>query len=367
MKNLIVTILSAQPIPNVQFIKYIQEKLRNKDKEFEHLFVSTEEMETKGIGNWICKVCSISKLQPIVVKHNSLSDIQAKLNGNCPEAETYFVNVTGGTKIMSMGVSDFFKTKTNARIYYIDGNKCWLNFPEKERYNNDLADNINLKEYVESHGFEMSEGTLSGIEFEYTKQFLQHFIKFGENDLRMINKLREKRNKKIVAINEATGLQNFICNINFPLADKNYLTISKKEINYLTGDWFEEYIYYRLKEENMIKNENLKTGVHLTKNDVLNEFDIIFLYNTRFYAIECKTSILSDKGNIVNETIYKSTALQRNLGLFSNFSIFTLSSKDSNDVKPIHLSRAKDLNIKVVCREDIMNCDKISDLLYLNR
>ena len=364
MKNLLVTILSAQPIPNVQFIKYIQEKLKTKNKKFEHIFVSTEEMEAKGIGNWICKVCGISQLQTIVVKHNSLSDIQTKLTEKCPEAETYFVNVTGGTKIMSMGVSDFFKMKANARIYYIDGNKSWLNFPENERYNNDLADNINLMEYTDSHGFEMSEGKLSGIDFEYTKRFLHHFIKFGENERRITNQLRAKRDKT-VTINDINGLQDFLCNINFPLSDGNFLTVNKYEIKYLTGDWFEEYIYFRIIDEKIVKNENLKTGVHLKKTGVDNEFDIIFRYNTKFYAIECKTSILSDKGSIVNETIYKSTALQRNLGLFSNFNIFTLSSKESNDVKAIHLNRANDLNIKVFCREDILNCVKISDLLNL--
>jgi hypothetical protein len=366
MKNLIVTLLSEQTIPNVQFIRYIQEKLKKEDISYGQLFVSTKQMEDKGVGNWICKVCEITNLQSIIVEHNSLSDIQMQLTEKCPDAETYFVNVTGGTKIMSMGVSDFFKEKINARIYYIDGNKCWLNFPENQRFNNELADNINLKEYVESYGFELQETRISGINYEYTKQFLQYFIKFGENDRQIINQIREKRDRTVV-IKEIGGLQDFLCTINFPLADKNFFTLGKNEVKYLTGEWFEEYIYFRLNEEKVIKNENLKTGTHLKKNGVDNEFDIIFLYKTRFYAIECKTSILGYFGNLVNETIYKSTALQRNLGLFSNFNIFTLSSKESNDVKPIHLKRANDLNIKVFCREDIMNCEKLSDLLNLNR
>lgn len=325
-------------------------------------------METRGVGNWICKVCGIINLQTIVVKHNSLSDIQIKLTEECPDAETYLVNVTGGTKIMSMGASDFFKTKPNARIYYIDGNKSWLNFPENERYNNDLANNINLKEYVESHGFEMVEGRLSGIDFEYTKGLFDHFLRFEDNDKQIINKLREWRQKKSNSFNvsEMPGLLDFLCKINLPTTDE-YNNISKDVVKYLTGDWFEEYIYFSLYEERIVENENLKTGVHLKKNGVDNEFDIIFLYNTRFYAIECKTSILSDKGNIVNETIYKSTALQRNLGLFSNFCIFTLSSKESNEVKTIHLKRASDLNIKVFCKEDILRCNKIGDLLNLNQ
>lgn len=362
MKSLIVTILSDQPIPNVQFIKYIQEKLKDEYKQFEHLFISTKKMEAKGIGKWISKVCLISEKQTIVVEHNSLSDIQTKLINKCPNAETYYVNVTGGTKIMSMGVSDFFKTKTNARIYYIDGNKSWLNFPENIRFSDFLADNISLAEYIESHGFKLSKSSLSNIDIKYTKQLLQHFIKFDDSEMQIINQLRKKRNKTIF-LDEINGLKNFLNKINFPLSDKDFLKLNKKETKYLTGDWFEEYIYYQLKEENIIESENLKTGIQLMKNDVPNEFDVIFLYKTKFYAIECKTLMSNTESNLINETIYKSTALQKNLGLFSNFSIFTLSSKKSNDVKPIHLERAENLNIKVFCKEDILNCNKISDLL----
>jgi len=379
MKNLIVTLLSEQTIPNVQFIKYIQEKLKNEDQSFGHLFVSTKQMEEKGVGNWICKVCDITKLQTIIVEHNSLSDIQMKLTEKCPEAETYFVNVTGGTKIMSMAVSDFFKMKANARIYYIDGNKCWLNFPENERYCADLADNINLKEYIESYGFEIKEGNLSGVGFEYTKQFLQEFIKFGDREKQIINKLREKRGK-YATIKEITGLQDFLCNINFPLTDKNSLLASKNEVRYLTGDWFEEYIYSCLISEGIIKDEDLKTGMELFKldknlarikdengNPLMNEFDIMFLYKTKFYAIECKTSIFDGKKNFINETIYKSIALKNKLGLFSGFSIFTLSLRGTSkfDVQERHLQRAADSNIKVFSREDIVNCQSISKLLGL--
>jgi hypothetical protein len=363
MKDLIVTLLSIQTIPNVQFIKYIQEKLKTEGKEFEHLFISTESMEKKGVGQWIRKVCAIADLQTIVVEHNSLSDIQEKLQ-NTGDYETYFVNVTGGTKIMSIGVSSFFKEKANARIYYIDGNKCWLNFPENERHSGNLVDNINLTEYVGSYGFEMREGSLSGIDFEYMKRFLPEFLKFGDAEWRIINQLREKR-RKGTAVREINGLQDLLCKIGFPVSDEKFLTISKDEVKYLTGDWFEEYIYFRLKEEKIISDGNLKTGVHLVKNNIDNEFDVVFLHNTKFYAVECKTSILSDKGNIINETIYKSTALQKNLGLFSNFSIFTLSSKDGNEVKQTHINRAKDLNIKFFCREDIVNCTNISKLLGL--
>ncbi len=375
MKNLLVTLLSDQTIPNVQFIKEKQ------NEETFFLFVSTSKMEEKGVGKWIQKVCNISVEKAItkIVDEFSLSDIENKLNElNYNDYGRVFVNVTGGTKIMSIQVTDFFKAKKNANIYYITGKDCWHLFPKSIRYSAPLKDNIDLTEYVESYGFEMKEGSLSGISFDYTKRFFQEFLKFEDNEKIIIKLLREKwrnykekkkkKEEKRFNVCEMSGLSDFLCKVHFPTND-DYKTISKSEVKYLTGDWFEEYIYFLMREENMVSDENLKTGIHLIKRtdkkEIDNEFDIIFLWKTRFYAIECKTSILSDKGNIVNETIYKSTALQKNLGLFSNFSIFTLSSKDKNDVKKLHFDRAENLNIKVFCLEDILNCQSVAELLKL--
>ena len=69
--------------------------------------------------------------------------------------------------------------------------------------------------------------------------------------------------------------------------------------------------------------------------------------------------------NIMNDTIYKATALQKNLGLYSKFSIFTLSSKENKELKDAHFKRSELFNIDVFCKEDIVKCQKITDLLKI--
>ena len=104
----------------------------------------------------------------------------------------------------------------------------------------------------------------------------------------------------------------------------------------------------------------------LNKKGVLNEFDVLFLHKTQFFAIECKTSIIDENGrSITNVTIDKSTALQKKLGLFSRFTIITLSSKESNEVKQANIDKAESLGIKVFCLEDILNANSISEMLKL--
>ncbi|MDR1975196.1 MAG: DUF1887 family protein [Bacteroidales bacterium] len=362
MKNLLVTLISDQPAPNIQFIK----EKGNVKTDF--LFISTKEMEKKGVRKWIMNVCNISKEKTVIVDNAfSLNEIEEKLsNETYDKYENIYVNVTGGTKIMSMGVTDFFKKNGKANIYYLTGQDCWHLFPIEKRWSDRLKDNITLEEYIESYGFRMEKESMSGISPDYTKKFFQKFLNFGEKEWSIIGKLRERRNKKAYSIDEIDGLQSFLNSINFPIIDE--IKINKKEIKYLTGDWFEEHIYHSIREEKIISEGNIKTGVHLTKENnkgtkISNEFDVIFLWKTKFYAIECKTSILSGEKDIVNDTIYKSVALQKNLGLFSNFSIMTLSSKDSKEVKEAHLDRANDLGIKVFCREDILGSNSITQLL----
>ena len=369
MKNLIVTLLSDQTIPNVQFIKEKQ------NGETVFLFVSTSRMEEKGVRIWIQKVCDIPVDMTItkIIDQFSSTDIENKLSEiNYDSYDKIIVNVTGGTKIMSHFVTEFFKEKPDAEIYYLTGtdNNILQVFPKTKQSQKAISCNITLKEYVESHGFEINEGKMSGINADYSQGFLSSFLGFSDNERTIVNKLRDYRNKNSFKVSEIDGLLDILCAINFPTNDY-YLTIRKNQIKYLTGDWFEEYIYHRLKSELNLSDDYIKTGITLTKGNTANEFDVVFLWNGKLYTIECKTSIKNKtkdgEQNILNDTIYKATALQKNLGLYSIFSICTLSSKENGEVRENHLTRGKLFNIEVFCKEDIITCQSIAKLLKLKQ
>jgi hypothetical protein len=365
MKTLLVTLISDQTIPNVQFIK------EKKNENTWYLFVSTKKMEDKGVKIWIMNVCDIAedKTFTLVVDQFSLNDIELKLNElNYDEYDRLIVNVTGGTKIMSHTVTEFFK-EFSAEIFYLTGieNTILKVHPKTKQSVKSLTNQINLDEYIRSHGFELKEGRLSRISFEYTKQFLILFLSNEGNYSAVFSELRKLRNdkKKKYEINQVEGLRFFLREAKFPLSDNDHLIITRSEIKYLTGEWFEEYIYYSLKQELNISDGNIKTGITLSKNNTENEFDVVFLYNGNLYTIECKTSIINRENNLMLETIYKATALQKNLGLYSKSSIFTLSSKETKDVREAHLDRGKLFNIDVFCREDITSSKTIAELLKI--
>jgi len=348
MANLIVTLLSDQTIPNVQFIKYIREN-KCKDKQTEYLFVSTDAMEKKGVGDWIRKVCEITNFEePICVNHSDISDIENKLSKlTFDKYEQIFVNITGGTKMMSLAVSDFFKTKPNARIYYIDGEKCFLNFPVKDRISDDLADNISLKEYLESYGFEIrGNGLPSSIPADYTKQFIHSFMQFKDEDSAVIETLRKDFRGKTCKTEIIEGLNCFLERIKLDYCDNK---LTKEQVKYLTGEWFEDFVHYKIKEENGLSEDNIKTGIHIIKDNVDNELDVVYLQTGKLSVIECKT-LLDSK--LLQDTIYKSTALSKNLGLFAKFYIYTLSDRETVMKQ---LERAKLFGIEIKCKEDLVD------------
>ncbi|KAA6341695.1 hypothetical protein EZS27_010514 [termite gut metagenome] len=370
MKKLLVTLISDQTIPNVQFIKEKQ------DEDTYFLFVSTQEMEKKGIKHWIINVCKIPDnkiIKTMVVDQFSLNDIESKLNElNYEEYEKLIVNITGGTKIMLLAVTEFFRNFLVSEIFYLTGIKDTILqvHPQIKQPKQHINKQITLDEYILSYGFEIQESKLSDIPFEFTKQFFASFISEGKKYLLTFKELRrlrnEKKKKKKYEITTIGGLDTFLHTIDYPLPDCFQKEITCQEIKYLTGGWFEEYIFYRLiHDPDNISENNIKTGTTLRKDNTLNEFDVIFLYKGDLYTIECKTSIINakddnekrddEKDNLMLDTIYKVTALQKNLGLKSRSSIFTLSSKEDNEVKISHFERGDIFNISILCREDLID------------
>jgi hypothetical protein len=359
MANLIVTLLSDQTIPNVQFIKE-----KSNENDF-HLFVSTKQMNEKGVGNWIRNVCKIAddKIQVIEVDKFSLADIESKLKSlTYSEYEHIFVNVTGGTKIMFMGVADFFKQKKIGEIYYVSNGQNYLQIaPKNGTYQ--FSKQITVSEYFNSYGITFSPQKIA-ISKDYTLKFLDKYLNFDEKDISIIKQLNDARNdrvpfrknKKQRKIDEFDGWKSFLEKIEFPLSDTTKETINNDEIKYLTGEWYEQWCYFKIQEKFNIPEDHITTGIKIRNtNNIDNELDVAYMYQGSLYIIECKTSVITlDKSNILTDTIYKQAAIKKNFGLSVKLRIFTLSSKEDKEVRNAHLDRARDFDIEIKCKEDLV-------------
>lgn len=151
-KTLLVSLVSDQTIPNVQLIKEFREDVTD------YLFITTDGMEKKGARCWIENACNI-KGEIIEVNEYSFADINEKLRSfDFDRFDKVVVNLTGGTKVMTIVAEDFFKN-VGAEIFYVTGknNEYIKVFPKKAKSVFTFEKKLTVSDYLTAYGFTFSE------------------------------------------------------------------------------------------------------------------------------------------------------------------------------------------------------------------
>lgn len=377
MKTLIVNLISDQTIPTLQFIKEFG------SKGCTYLFISTKGMEKKGVRDWIVKSAKLSVGECITkeVDEFSFDSMEQQLDQiDFEEYSKIIVNITGGTKLMMLAAYEYFKL-AGADIYYLTGkeNHIIKLSPDRIKKVDVLKCDVSLFEYLTAYGFSCKTSEGSSLSNEYIKSFYEWFILNMTPKQRLVlTGLQPYRNKG-VKIADVENLSALLSDVSFPIKDVNKTMLSKSEVKFLTGEWLEEFVFNRISEELNLKRDYIQTGITLTKKnkngkDVSNEFDVIFVLKNRLYTIECKTSVFTPAEQqkpktFISDTIYKADSLRKNFGLFTNASIFTLSSKNEEDglLVPVeHIERADLSDVLIAFKEDLVNADLMCRLLNIS-
>jgi len=299
MQTLLISIISDQTIPNVLLINEFKGNYDGM------VFITSDDMEKSGKSNWIEQATGIESgsVSRIVVNENSWSDISAKLNAyEWPENSVFLVNLTGGTKIMTLAVFEYF-AGNSARIVYsaIGKNQYEEIYPSHEQLPTPIRYRLNLKDYLLAHGlyFQSSDGMY--FPSEHTEHFFSSF-----------------KNRKF----------NFF---RTPEILDAHLFPTEQERVYYSGRWFEEFVYRTLQSKMSLGEDQIAMNVKLfRKLDELqhdNEFDVMFTKDNSLYVIECKASVggkntIKDK---MDHYLHKLGAITRDFGLRVNSYIFTLT------------------------------------------
>lgn len=350
MKKILVSLVSDQTIPNVEFIK---EKINEVDQ---FLFLTTSSMEKRGNREWILNTTNIPSeklLDPVLVNAFSFEDIEEKLIEVVNTENTYVVNLTGGTKIMSLATYEFFKDFT-AEMYYLIGNGKYIRLhPGRKKTGFELKTEISLKEYLTAYGFDLKNSSEPLKGRTTAEKMLQYFLtNFDkEKDIPVLAALRSGRGRSNTAFEKINGIEDFLLRVNFSPSIKGKLT--KYECRYLTGDWLEEYFYYFLIDHFDVKESQIGLSWIVEKSGSTNEFDVLLMRNNKLYLFECKTSIYIDSEEsrtFITETIYKSDSLRNKFGLFTQTTVVTLSNLKSQKLAK-HIERAEVSRVKLIGKE----------------
>lgn len=334
-KTILVSVISEQTIPNILLIKEFS------NENIEHLFITTDAMEKEGRSIWIERAVGfeINSITRIIVDQNNTKSISVKLQSeiSIKNQVDYLVNLTGGTKPMTLAIFDFFKS-LNAKIIYIPIGKNVIEelYPTVSNSETNIKYRLNLKEYLQAYGlyFQSDENLL--YDNAYTFNFFNQF---------KTKRFSFKKEQRIINSHQAE---------------------SKLDRTYFSGRWFEEYIYLKIKKDFNLSDDAISLGVKISRNpsesQYDNEYDVVFVKDNSLYVIECKASMgskntLKDK---IDEYLYKLGAITKDFGLRTNSYIFTLTNIEHNaGNKYINIEKKrKILGIKkIVDASDFMKKD----------
>jgi hypothetical protein len=303
MSTVLISILSEHSVPNFLFMKELAGEY---DK---MVFVTTQQIASRQRGQQLERAMGLKELSVprVVVESDDYKEIRTQLETfGFDDGNYYLVNLTGGTKMMSIATHDFFMRK-NASFYYVPiGKNTYYNLATGE--NKPLNYRITLKEYF----------TLYGLFFENN----QEFLKPADVTLKLFSKIARR---------------NFYLPFRFIHAQEEEDPVNKR---YYGGEWFEEYTYLRLKQTYRLDDEHIARSVRIFRNeeDIINdnELDVAFLHNNTLYVVECKVTMYGPGRKIqqtVESYLYKLAAVSKDFGLIVNPYLFTLHHLDKLDDK----------------------------------
>ncbi|MFZ6017243.1 MAG: Card1-like endonuclease domain-containing protein [Nitrospirota bacterium] len=153
---------------------------------------------------------------------------------------------------------------------------------------------------------------------------------------------------------EPSGLERELLErFGFELEDKVIKKIlTRDEIIYLTGGWFEEYAFNEINKMSTSLINDVKMGIQVRSiSGTDNELDIAFMKDNTFYHIECKTLGEEEEQFIIRDEVYKKGAILHQLGKGGNAFICTTH----NLIRPALLSRARDYNVVILNLNEAKN------------
>ncbi len=348
-KTIVNIIDKSNPLPAYLFTKEYYEE------NDELLFISTAEeadcidLLTKqlGIEEKLVKRIIINRYQDNLLYERICRTIKGKLNADTQ----YYLNLAGGNRYMTLSVQHVFE-EFNTLFFYTQTreNQVVKTIFDNSIYDDDdeifpIKHRMSLKEYFGLYGLESDVDTPKKMVKETA--FSQHlFTMFSQNllgrgDYEVMDTLRNRyRNWNFLIIKEVEhpqkpnmtpipNLSKFLNYIGFvperPGALQNY------EIEYLTGGWFEEYVYALMKE--VLQPDDIAMGVHISNGIIKhnNELDVCFIKSNKLFVIECKTGVTSE--SLFNEIVYKVCALKEVLLGSGNSYIFSLKKDHKGNWK----------------------------------
>jgi hypothetical protein len=372
MVNVMVSLIGDQPAPNLFLMQ---------DEAFEHidryLFITTAKMEKlKRVAHLVQAIgLEEQQYQKIEVQADNLNDLTAQLDSLELDVESsvYAVNITSGTKVMSIGTYAYFsQPQFNASIYYIPVRQdyYWQVYPLESRQELPFRPTTSIGAYLSSYGLRALSVEKPPLQLPsaYARQLFELYTDKGQVDAfrhktyiirKALNATQRKNQgqRAPIFLDSHKAVSTFLEDIRFPVQQAGQL--SPRESQYLSGGWFEVYIH-----DLILQALELRPGAIAIQSKIqgledqvmasTSEFDVLFLHKRTLYVVECKTNFSGkypDFKEQLENALYRLSALKKLFGMNAKASLVTLSTKLRRNngafIKTIQ-KRAEDLGVQII-------------------
>lgn len=394
MKTCLVSLVGEQTIPNVLMICDLKPDYL--------LFITTPLMERKEKTKAILQTVFSRGLdysgayRALEIAEDSVIALESTVMrwlDETTENYQFTVNLTGGTKIMSIGAYDLFKDFGSTMVYIpIPKNEYLIPFPKRRpKEPVPLQTRLSVAEYLSAYGFSVTnrrqlpeQAKRARSRKERTALLFQHYNELmpmlrwiREGVLPQEKSARRKGCDFADRFQVGSDIQHcFLNQLGFRQEGNVFRKwIDKHEWEYLRGGWLEEFLYLTLYD---ILPDHADILLNVRCEDPQrtgNEFDVIFTLENALYLVECK-SLGAAEGNeqgtgaTINAFLYKLGALQRNFGLTPT-SFLATTSPDvigaDGLVKPRLVERGNQFRTKIIPLLQITDLPQyLRDLLILS-
>ena len=368
MNHIHVCLVSDQTIPNILGIHHFEPD--------ELLFITTEDMERKNKVSAILKTLDRLGMKfeiyptSVTVREDSILDCHKKIDKwiEGKEDSEFIINLTCGTKIMSIAAYEYFKDYSSKMIYIpIPQNEFICPFPKKSPGRSTALDlRLNVVQYLTAYGLDIvNEAKLSLYHNEASRRrelsnwLVKHYSNIKNLLVWLGGNLRDYRDDKEyylqgqfsganeleVELMEKLGFKRKVDNISVKL--------NRSYIRYLTGGWLEEYCFNEIAELKGKGIDDVVLNLKLRKGG--NEFDVMFTKDNALYFVECKS--LDQETDKKADILYKIGALQKEFGLRIGSFLVTTSPHILKDgeIKSFLKIRAEQFKTIIISPENVIN------------
>ncbi len=332
MKRIAIILVSEQTIPNILFLKEMEEF-----SIADFYFISTKEMEvsSKKKSEVIKRVGGLGNVVKVIVPADDVTAILESLDENIQidDDACYMVNITAGTKAMALAVYDFFRQRVSpgmVEFFYVPIGKSFMLkiFPKFGKLSVDAK--LNLKEYLAAYGREIKEQVkLSAVSVKEVKVAEDLFRDASRRKVKSMFSTNQHRVGNLLELYVACFIQ--------------------KKLNLSDDD-----IGIRVKISHAFTSDSSSL-----------EYDVAYVKNNRLFLVECKCFKEAFKKSRINEEWYKLAGVKSRLGLDA-VSFFVIANKIDEQEKKKWNDYSKLFGLKGLLDIKDIQCDKFFEEFLKN-